>query len=97
VFRFSDDVMPHGYSAHLPLMELDNLSATDRKRVYFIALEWPKRVFRLFLIARNAASGYEDRSDDVSSKMQEMRPFYIVRGITLRERPLCGLCQNRNC
>ena len=62
-----------------------------------MAIGWPKRVFDLFLIARSAASDHEDRSDDVSSKMQEMRWSYIVGGIALWKRPLCGLCQNRNC
>ena len=40
-------------------------------------------MFGLFLIARNAASSHEDRSDDVSSKMQEMRRSNIVGGVTL--------------
>ena len=62
-----------------------------------MAIGWQKRVFGLFLIARNAASGREDRSDDVSSKMQEMRRSYVVGGVALWKRPLYGLCQNRNC
>ena len=37
-----------------------------------------KTRFDLSLIAYNAVSGHEDRSDDASSKMQEMRRSHIV-------------------